>query len=169
MTDSGRDYEGEFKGYEYELVRILSDKGMTVSVAESCTGGMIVSAIVNVPGASGVLNEAYVTYSNESKHRLINVDNVTLQQYGAVSREVAEQMAEGCRIAAGADIGIATTGIAGPDGGTNEKPVGLVYIGCAVGGSVHVEKHIFSGDRFTVRTCAAECALKNAVNILNEI
>lgn len=154
---------------EEELVNILKRADMTVSVAESCTGGMIASKIVNIPGTSGVFNESYVTYSNEAKHRLLNVKNETLEKYGAVSEQTAKEMAEGCMKASGADVGIATTGIAGPDGGTEEKPVGLVYIGCAVGDKVCVEKNIFSGDRMQVRQQAAEKSIKNTIKLIKEV
>ena len=151
-----------------ELVEILKKIKLTVSVAESCTGGMVASSIVNVAGASNIFNESYVTYSNEAKHRILGVKEETLEKYGAVSEQTAEEMARGCMSAAGADVGISTTGIAGPDGGTKEKPVGLVYIGCIVGNRVFIEKNIFKGDRLTVRRQAAEKAIINTIKTLKE-
>lgn len=140
---------------EAAVVELLKEKGMTVTTAESCTGGMLSGRLVNVPGASDVLNEAYVTYSNEAKERLLGVPHETLENYGAVSEETARAMAEGACRAAGADASVAITGIAGPGGGTEEKPVGLVYIGCTVRGKTTVERFIFTGSRAKNREYAA--------------
>ena len=144
------------------VVNALIEKNITIACAESLTGGMLASRIVDVPGASAILNEAYVTYSNEAKMRLLGVSEDTLRNYGAVSAQCAKEMAEGARRAAGADCAISTTGIAGPDGGTPEKPVGLVYVGIATpDGCEAVELHL-RGDRRWVRelTC---------VNAFNEL
>lgn len=141
----------DIKGIEEKLVELLIEKKLTITTAESCTGGMISSALVNVPGASSVLNEAYVTYSNEAKMRLLGVEGETLDTVGAVSEETARQMAEGAAKAASADCAIAVTGIAGPDGGTEDKPVGTVYAGYYVCGKVVVERYQFDGDRYEVR------------------
>ena len=129
----------------------LKKKGMTLTTAESCTGGLIAGRIVNVAGASDVFCEAAVTYSNQAKHRRLHVKKSTLKEYGAVSEETACEMAFGAADAAKADIAVAVTGIAGPDGGTPEKPVGLVYIACACGEEVTVERHVFNGNRAKVR------------------
>ena len=144
----------------HKTVKILSKNGMTVATVESCTGGMVCSRIVDVPGASAVLNESFVTYSNDAKKKLVGVKKSTLKKFGAVSKKCAKEMAEGAAKAAGADATVSTTGIAGPDGGTDEKPVGLVYIGCCVRGKTVVKKFIFDGDRSKVRECATEEALK---------
>ena len=120
---------------------------MTVTTAESCTGGLLSGRLINVPGASSVLNEAHVTYSNEAKERILHVPHEILAQYGAVSEETARAMAEGSCKASGADASISVTGIAGPDGGTPEKPVGLVYIGCTVNVKTKVERCCFTGNR----------------------
>ena len=126
------------KSLEESVVELLAQKKMTVTTAESCTGGLIAGTLVNVAGASDVLNEGYVTYSNDAKERLVGVKHETLEEYGAVSEQTAREMAEGAAKAAGADAALSATGIAGPGGGTEEKPVGLVYIGCYVNGETTV-------------------------------
>ena len=113
---------------EETVIRLLQESKLTVTTAESCTGGLIAGTLVNVAGASDVLGEAYVTYSNEAKQRLVGVRAETLEQFGAVSEQTAREMAAGAAKAAGADVAFSSTGIAGPGGGTKEKPVGLVYI-----------------------------------------
>lgn len=152
---------------EEKLVELLIEKGYTISTAESCTGGLVAATIVNVSGASNVFNEGYVTYANSAKEKLAFVKRDTLNEFGAVSRQTAAEMAEGCCKNAAADVGISTTGIAGPAGGTLEKPVGLVYIGCSVKGKTIVEKHVFSGDRTRIRNNAVNCAIKLAINSIN--
>ena len=142
-----------------EIIEKLTRHGKTVAVAESCTGGMICSMLVEQVGASACFAEGYVTYSNEAKEKNLGVSHEVLEACGAVSEQTARQMAEGVRRRGEADYGVATTGIAGPDGGTAEKPVGLVYIACAHAGGTQVERHVFSGDRTRVRTRAAERAL----------
>lgn len=143
------------------LVDLLKEKGLKISFAESCTAGLISSKIGEVSGASDVLCESYVTYSNDAKHKLLGVSSQTLDKYGAVSMETALEMAEGARKAALADIGISVTGISGPSGGTNEKPVGLTYIGVSYKNTNNAYKYIFNGDRNKNRELAA-C---NALNI----
>ena len=140
----------------YEL---LLARGETVSFAESCTGGMLAAAIVDIPGASSVLNESYVTYSNEAKMRLLGVRAETLASVGAVSAECAREMAAGVRRAAGADWGVSVTGIAGPDGGTAEKPVGTVFVGVAGANGVAAHELHFKGDRTWNRTLSVGRAL----------
>ena len=140
-------------------VRALLEKGLTVAVAESCTGGLVSARLVDVPGASKVFLEGQVTYSNEAKIRRLGVSPETLSRFGAVSAETAREMAEGLRKASGADIAVSTTGIAGPDGGTAEKPVGLVYVGCATAKGVTAEELRLSGDRAGIRSRAADRAL----------
>ena len=142
-----------------EIIEKLTRHGKTVAVAESCTGGMICSMLVEQAGASACFAEGYVTYSNEAKEKNLGVSHEVLEACGAVSEQTARQMAEGVRRRGEADYGVATTGIAGPDGGTAEKPVGLVYIACAHAAGTQVERHVFSGDRTRVRTPAAERAL----------
>ena len=124
--------------------------------------------LVNASGASEVFNQSFVTYSNEAKMRLLGVSRETLDRVGAVSRETAEQMACGAAKAAQAQVALSVTGIAGPEGGTPEKPVGLVYIGCFCFGKTVVEKHIFPGDRMEVRKASVKAALTLAKRCLEE-
>lgn len=144
---------------EEEIVKKLLEKNYTITTAESCTGGLLAGRILNVPGASAVYNEGHITYSNEAKERLLNVSHETLVQYGAVSRQTAEEMAYGAAQAAQADIGLSTTGIAGPGGGTKEKPVGLIYVGCYVEGNTYTRECHFQGTREENRAAAVEAAL----------
>lgn len=145
---------------EEQIVKELLEKGYTVTTAESCTGGLLAGRILNVSGASAVYNEGYITYSNEAKHRLLGVSNETLELYGAVSEQTAKEMAEGVAKASNANVGLSTTGIAGPGGGTPEKPVGLVYVGCSIEGQTIVKKCLFEGDREANRNASVEEALK---------
>lgn len=144
---------------EKKITRILLHKKMTVTAAESCTGGLVAGTLVNADGISEVFKESYITYSNEAKHKLLGVKKETLKMYGAVSRQTALEMAEGAAKAANADAAIVTTGIAGPGGGTEEKPVGLVYIGCYVKGCTIVKRCFYGGDRQGVRYSAVKEAL----------
>lgn len=155
-------------GREYELVKKLTKKCYTITTAESCTGGLLCATIVNAEGASNVLCSAFVTYANEAKEQFAGVSRDTLEKYGAVSEQTAAQMCCGCTHTAGADLGLSTTGIAGPDGGTPENPVGLVYIGCCLHGHVTVERHIFSGNRAQVRTQTVRAALDLAIRSLDK-
>lgn len=153
---------------ESRLVKLLLEKDLQITCAESCTGGMIASLLVNVPGVSEILMESYVTYSNEAKHRLLGVEQEALSEYGAVSQQVAFQMAEGAARAAGADAAIAVTGIAGPGGGTAQKPIGLVYIGTYLCGNIRVTENHFLGERYEIRKQAAEAALLQLTAQLTE-
>ncbi len=135
-------------------------RGAHVSTAESCTGGMIAARIVDLPGVSAVFEQGFVTYSNEAKEKLLGVSHETLERYGAVSRETAAEMAAGCAKKSGAEFAVAVTGIAGPDGGSEEKPVGLVYIGCYAYGTVTTYRNIFTGDRAAIRGASASRALE---------
>ena len=153
---------------EEELVEILTKKQYKITTAESCTGGLVAAAIVNVSGASEVFQAGFVTYANEAKEKELGVKSETLQTYGAVSEKTAKEMAIGCAAHAKAQVGISTTGIAGPGGGTAEKPVGLVYLGCAVRSNVYVEKNVFSGDRQQVRRQAADRAIGFALECIKK-
>ena len=141
----------ENESLEMAVVRLLKKYDLTVTTAESCTGGMLAARLVNVPGVSDVFREGYITYSNKAKRRLLDVNKSTLKKYGAVSEQTAKEMAVGGVFATGADVCVATTGIAGPDGGTEEKPVGLVYISCNLKDKVTVERFQFKGNREKVR------------------
>jgi len=138
------------------------EKPLTISTAESCTGGMIASKLIEVPGISKNFIESIVSYSNEAKIKRLKVKKETLEKYGAVSEEVAREMLAGLKT----DIGISTTGIAGPDGGTKNKPVGLVYIGIKVKDEVKVFKRELKGDRNKIRQRAMMHALYNLLKIL---
>lgn len=139
--------------------RALVCRHLTVTTAESCTGGLVAARLVSYPGISASLREAHVTYADEAKIKICGVSPKTLARYGAVSEQTAREMAQGIRERSGADIAVATTGIAGPDGGTAEKPVGLVYIALADARGVAVQRHVFPGDRASVREQAATAAL----------
>ena len=139
--------------------RALTERGLTVATAESCTGGLVAARLVNYPGISAALGEAHVTYANEAKVKYCGVKPETLAAYGAVSEQTAAEMAAGLRARSGADIAVSTTGIAGPGGGTAEKPVGLVYVGCADARGVRVERLMLSGSRERIRSLAALRAL----------
>lgn len=144
---------------EMALTKLLIKKKYTMTTAESCTGGMIAARMVNAPGVSAVLKSGFITYANEAKEELLGVPHDTLEKFGAVSRETAEEMAEGAVKAAHTDAAVAVTGIAGPDGGTKEKPVGLVYIGVNVRGNVEVREYHFSGSRQKIRESVTAAAL----------
>ena len=146
------------------VAELLYKKKLSISTAESCTGGMVAATLISYPGISDVFKEGAVTYSNEAKMKRLGVKEETLNNFGAVSEETAREMAEGISREAKTDIGISTTGIAGPGGGTEEKPVGLVYIGVCIKGNVIVEKFNFTGDREAVR----KKATMNALNILRK-
>ena len=152
-----------------DVISALAQSHHTVSTAESCTGGLIASTIVDVPGASDCFNEGYVTYSNEAKMKNLGVSNDTLKNYGAVSFQTACEMAKGVRKTADSDYGISSTGIAGPGGGTAKKPVGLVYIACAYGEDecIYKELHL-SGDRSQVRHAAAAEAINLLAQVIEE-
>ena len=142
---------------EKAVVDLLVANDLTIATAESCTGGLLAVRLINVPGVSEVFKRGLITYSNKAKRKMIGVKKVTLDRYGAVSEQVAREMAKGTAALTKADITVAVTGLAGPDGGTEEKPVGLVYIGCCVKGNVTVKEYRFSGDRSKIReTTVAE-------------
>lgn len=145
---------------EKKIARILVHRNMTVTTAESCTGGLVAGTLVNADGISEAFKEGFITYSDEAKHQLLGVREETLKEYGAVSRQTAAEMAEGAAKAAGAEAAIVTTGIAGPTGGSAEKPVGLVYIGCFVSGRTVVKRCFYRGDRQAIRYAAVKEALE---------
>ena len=142
------------------LVRSLIDKKLTVSFAESCTGGKLSSLVTAVAGSSEVFMGSAVTYSNEAKMRLLGVREETLKQFGAVSEECAKEMALGCAKLFDTDIAVSVTGIAGPGGQTEDKPLGLVYMGLYHDGKVSVYKYNFSGDREKVQRRSSYYALE---------
>jgi nicotinamide-nucleotide amidase len=145
-----------------EVLERCRGAGLRLAVAEACTGGLIAASLTGVPGSSAVLERALVPYSNESKQELLGVPAALFQAHGAVSAEVARAMAEGLLARAPVELALAETGIAGPGGGTALKPVGLVFLALARRGTseVWVERHVFPGDRGTVRQRAASRAFE---------
>lgn len=154
---------------EEKVVSELKNRGYTITTAESCTGGLLAGRILNVSGASAIYNEGHITYSNEAKERLLGVSHDTLEKYGAVSQQTAKEMARGAAEVAKAEVGLSTTGIAGPGGGTLEKPVGLVYVGCSINGDVEVKECRFKGNREENRAAAVEAALELLWKRLNTV
>lgn len=151
------------------LGRCLSDRKLTITTAESCTGGGIAQAITDAPGSSAWFSQGFVTYSNAAKQQLLQVPQNIIEQHGAVSREVVESMALGAMELADADLAVSVSGIAGPDGGSIEKPVGTVWIGFARRGCPAMSHlFLFSGNRKSVRNQSVEEALKGALNIAQE-
>ena len=151
---------------EEEVVNKLLEKKLIITTAESCTGGLIAAAIVNVSGASGCFNEGYITYANESKIRLLGVKEEGIREFGVVSDVVVKEMAEGVLKKAGADISVAVSGIAGPLGGSADKPVGTVYIGICLKDKLTNNltkasyKFHFEGDRMQIRNMTVVETLK---------
>jgi nicotinamide-nucleotide amidase len=151
------------------LLAAMQAGGMTLATAESCTGGLISAALTAIPGSSATVLAGYVTYSNEAKARMLGVKQATLAAHGAVSEPVARAMCEGAARDAGADIAVSCTGIAGPGGGSEAKPVGLVFIGgIRAGRAAVVERHVFPGDRAEVRAATVAAALRLARRLLSE-
>lgn len=149
------------RSVEKVVVDLLAARGATLATAESCTGGFLANRVTNVPGASAVFLEGFVTYANEAKVRALGVDAALIAAHGAVSREVAGAMAEGAREKAGVDFALATTGIAGPGGGTEEKPLGTVFIAlAAAGGETQVQRFRFATDRETFKSLTVQAALE---------
>lgn len=154
---------------EERIVEKLEKRGLYLTTAESCTAGLLAGRIMNVSGASSVYKEGYITYANESKEKLLHVQHETLEQYGAVSTQTAEEMAEGAAKAAEADAALSVTGIAGPLGGTKEKPVGLVYVGICVMGETEVKELHLNGTREEVRECTCKITFENIANRIENI
>lgn len=144
---------------EQAVVDLLLANHLTVTTAESCTGGLLSAKLINVPGVSEVFKSGHVTYSNKAKHKLLGVKKPSLDKYGAVSESVAKEMVKGAALFSKADVAVAITGIAGPDGGSEEKPVGLVYIACSVCGKIKVKEYNFSGNRNKIRESSVIAAL----------
>lgn len=149
--------------------QLLKERNYTLAIAESCTGGLISSRVTDIPGSSGYFAGGIVAYSNEAKRDILHVPQEILRFYGAVSSETALAMAKGVRALLKTSIGLSVTGIAGPEGGTKEKPVGLVYIALVTDLVSRSDKHIFSGNRLEIKeqTCreALEKILKYAISV----
>lgn len=156
----GRIYSEDGRELPEVVAALLAERGLRIALAESCTGGLLAARLTEVPGASAFLERAYVTYGNEAKVELLGVPRRALEEFGAVSEAVARAMAEGARARARADVGMAITGIAGPDGGTPEKPVGLVFIALDGAGVARVRRAHFPGGRKRVRFQATQAALE---------
>ncbi len=140
--------------------RLLTEQGLTVAVAESCTGGLIAHQLTNVPGSSAYFLGGVVAYSNQVKERVLGVSGETLSVHGAVSEETAREMARRARRLFSTDVALSSTGIAGPTGGTPEKPVGLVYVALAAQDVERCERHLWRGDRLENKQMTAEAALE---------
>lgn len=147
---------------------LLVDRGLTLVTAESCTGGLVAHRITNVSGSSDYFLGGLVTYSNEAKERDLGVRHETLVTHGAVSEETAREMARGARERMVADVGVSVTGIAGPTGGSLEKPVGLVYVGLSAPGVERCERYVWQGDRVANKEQSAEAALQMVLAYLQE-
>jgi len=147
------------------VIKLLLERGWTLSTAKSCTGGMLASNLISIPGASRVFDRGFVTYSNEAKIQELGVSRETLDTLGAVSRETAEEMVKGLAERTGTTAGLAISGIAGPDGGTPEKPVGLVYVAAFLNGRIESLKLNLRGDRQRIRTVSC----LNALDLLRKM
>jgi len=147
------------KSCEVIIGRLLKQGGMKLAVAESCTGGLIGHRITAVPGASAYYQGSITAYANDAKELILHVRHDTLSQHGAVSEQVAREMARGVRQALRADVGLSVTGIAGPDGGSPDKPVGLVHVALAAPDGEWAERYVWSGDRWENKEYSAEVAL----------
>lgn len=155
---------------EAKVGDLLRVRQWTICTAESCTGGLVLHQLTNIPGSSSYVLGGIVAYSNEIKEALLHVRHQTLIDHGAVSEQTATEMAVNTRALFGADIALSITGIAGPSGGTAEKPVGLTYIGLAAHkGLVVVQKHIWQGDREANKIYSAQAALKLALDVLEKL
>ena len=148
---------------------LLKEKKLTVATAESCTGGLIAHSLTNISGSSDIFDRGVVSYSNESKMELLDVSKELLDKYGAVSPQVANSMAEGMRKKSNVDIAVSTTGIAGPTGGSKDKPVGLVYIGVSSKNETIVEKKQFKKDRIGNKEETCNAALKILIQVIGKI
>lgn len=153
---------------EHLIGEILRKKKLTISAAESCTGGRFGDKMTNVSGSSDYFFGSVVAYSNDAKMRILGVKKKTLTSHGAVSEQVATEMAIGCRRAFGSDIGVSTTGIAGPTGGSKEKPVGLVWFGVTDGKQNVTDRVMFSGDRLDIKESAANHAIELIIDFIRK-
>lgn len=150
------------------LLAACERRGWHLATAESCTGGLIAAALTEIAGSSAVVDRGYVTYDNRAKHEMLGVDEDLLMRHGAVSEEVARAMAEGARVRSGVDLTIAVTGIAGPSGATPTKPVGLVHLAVATADGTRHARHLFAGDRATVRADSVDAGLRLALVAIGE-
>jgi nicotinamide-nucleotide amidase len=153
-----------------KVLNAFKAKGKMLATAESCTGGLVAAALTDIAGSSAVVERGFVTYSNRAKAQLLGIDPAIIEAHGAVSQEVAEAMARGALAQSATDVAVAVTGIAGPDGGSADKPVGLVWFGLAAAGQPTTAEHeVFAGDRAAVRQQATEKALALLLEGLNRL
>ena len=157
------------KPLEVLVGELLLQRGLWLAVAESCTGGLIGHLLTNVPGSSAYYMGSVTAYANEAKARLLGVSWDTLEKYGAVSAETVVEMARGIRLALTADIGISVSGIAGPTGGTPDKPVGTVWIGLSTPKEEYARRYLWSGDRQAIKKQSAQAALQLLVEHLQKV
>ena len=148
------------------LIKILTKKKIQISFAESCTGGLLASSITSINGASKVFNLGLITYSNQAKIKFLKVNNDIIKKYGAVSQECCKAMVENLSKISKAGINVSITGIAGPNGGTKQKPVGLVYIGLKKGNKIQINKCLFKSKK---RSLIQKAAVKKAINLILRI
>lgn len=161
MSDVNAEPEASLDGEATALLSLCRERGWHIATAESCTGGLIVATLTAIAGCSHVVDRGFITYSNEAKTEMLGVPEEMIAAHGAVSEPVAAAMATGALARSDASVAISCTGIAGPDGGSEEKPVGLVYIGCAQEGRpCAVERHLFPGDRAAVRAATVRAAFR---------
>lgn len=166
----GKGYNLSMPGpIEIELGKMLSVSGLTISVAESFTGGLIGHTITNAPGSSRYFQGGVIAYANEVKMKILGVSEQTLIDYGAVSEQTVLEMARGVRSALNTDVGISSSGIAGPDGGSLEKPVGLAWLGLSASELEHAEKFVFSGDRYQIKEQATQTAIQLLIEFLAKL
>jgi PncC family amidohydrolase len=145
---------------EETIGNLLLEQGLTLATAESCTGGLVAHRLTNISGSSAYFLGGFVTYSNEAKEKFVGVRHETLLAHGAVSEETAREMAQGARRQMGTDLAVSVTGIAGPLGGTADKPVGLVYLALAAPDDEICQRHVWAGDRLANKEQSAEAALQ---------
>lgn len=152
---------------EEKVFKLLKAKNYKIATAESCTGGLLAGKLINVSGASDIFDMGFVTYANSAKEELLGVKSETLNSFGAVSEQVTAQMAEGARKKAGANVGLSTSGVAGPTGGTAEKPVGMVCFGISINGKIFTFTHLFKNvSREYIRKSSVNFILKKLAKLL---
>jgi nicotinamide-nucleotide amidase len=166
MNNASPAPESDTPALVLELAELLQQQGRMMATAESCTGGLIAGACTDLSGSSNWFERGFVTYSNAAKTELLGVDSALIAAEGAVSEAVARAMAEGAVAHSQAQVAVAVTGVAGPTGGSAEKPVGTVWFGWSVAGRVHTERRRFDGDRAAVRAATVQHALQTLVALL---
>ena len=157
------------ENFSKKLIQYCINNGLSISIAESCTGGMIVSKLISIPGASKVIDCGLVTYSNEAKQIYLDVPKFQLEKYGAVSKQVAESMINGLKNKNNSDIFISTTGIAGPEGGSKKKPVGTVFHSFYIKKNIFTIKNFYEGNRYKIRLKASMFSINETFKKLHSI